>query len=164
MTESDEKDYPPCMKLSCLLSKERIVRLTCTDKQTALEELINVISRSEAVTNPDELKRAIFEREKIMSTGIGLGIAVPHAKIKSVRDFVLALGYSKEGIDYDSLDDKPVHIILMIAGPDDQERYLRILAAATLCLKNSETREAILNAEDAEEVISQFDKAKVSTR
>lgn len=136
-----------------LISPDRIVMLKSKTKEEALRELVGVISKSPHVRDKEEFLRAILEREEIMSTGIGLGIAVPHAKLDSVTDFVIAIGVSKEGIDFNSLDDKPAHIIVMIAGPNRQETYLRILARVTLLLKNEKVRRSIIQAETPEKVI-----------
>ncbi|HID55686.1 TPA: PTS sugar transporter subunit IIA, partial [Candidatus Poribacteria bacterium] len=111
-----------------LISPDRIVTLKSKTKEEALRELVEVISRSPRVRDKEELLKAILDREKIMSTGIGLGIAVPHAKLDSISDFVIAMGISKEGIEFNALDDKPVYIIVMIAGPNQQTMYLRTLA------------------------------------
>ncbi len=90
-----------------------------------------------------------------MSTGIGLGIAIPHAKIPSVRDFVVALGKSPNGIEFSSLDGNPVHFVVMIAGPDrQQERYLQLLARITLKLKDAGVRRALGDADSAEEILA----------
>ncbi len=136
-----------------LISLDRIVTLKSKTKEEALQELVDVISRSPHVKDKDELLKAILEREEIMSTGIGLGIAVPHAKLNSVSDFVIAMGISKEGIEFNALDDKPVHIIVMIAGPNQQAMYLRILAKVTLLLKNERVRRRIIDSKSPEEVM-----------
>lgn len=141
------------MRLLDLISPERVIWLRSEGKEEALKELVEVLARAKQVGDKDELMKAIMERESIMSTGIGLGIAVPHAKISSVTDFVIAIGISKKGIDFNSLDDKPVHIIVMIAGPNKQEVYLRILAKVVLMLKSEEVRRRILEASSPEEVI-----------
>ena len=95
----------------------------------------------DTMTDGARLLAAIHEREKIMSTGIGLGIAIPHAKIPSVKDFVVGFAKIDQGIDFNSLDGKPVHFVVMIAGPDhQQERYLQLLARITLKLKDAAVR------------------------
>ncbi|HUS57394.1 MAG TPA: PTS sugar transporter subunit IIA [Planctomycetota bacterium] len=136
-------------RLADYLSRDRILLLKSPLKEDALNTLVDVIASTLEFSHREDLRSAIFEREKILSTGIGLGIAVPHAKIAGLKDFVLAAGISHEGINFDSLDRKPVHIILMIAGPaGEQQQYLQILARATLLLKNAATRKAILAAEN----------------
>ena len=100
-------------------------------------------------------RKAIHDRERILSTGIGQGIAIPHAKIASVTKFVAAIGISKTGVDFDSLDDKPAHIIVMIAGPEGQsEEYLRILSRFTAVLKNEQVRNRVIEAKKSDQVMA----------
>jgi len=142
-------------RLADFLSRERVLLLQTTVKKDALNALIDAVARH--VSDPEALRKAIFERERILSTGIGLGIAVPHAKITGLRQFVLAVGVSQQGIDYDSLDKKPVHIIVMIAGPEGaQQQYLQILARTTLLLKNAANRKAILAAKTEDDIYKLF--------
>ncbi len=137
----------PQVNLADYLSVERIFKLRPCDKEECLEALVSVLSKASQIEDPDALLKAILEREKFLSTGIGFGIAVPHAKIPSVSGFVMALGICADGIPYDSMDEKPVHICVMIAGPDgQQEQYLRILAKVTLLLRNEEVRQKLLSA------------------
>ena len=150
------------IKISDLVTPERVVRLDVKTKEEALSKMVDVISTAPEVRDRDELYRAIIERERIMSTGIGLGIAVPHAKIGSVSDFVIAIGICPEGIDFDSLDGRPVKIIVMIAGPEGRQKlYLRILARITLFLRNRRNRDAMLKTEDPTEVIELLRAASV---
>jgi len=141
------------VEIDKLLSAERVAFLTSRTKQEALTEMIALISSAQEVIDSEHLARAINERESIMSTGIGLGIAVPHAKITSVNRIVMAVGVSREGIDFDSLDDEPVHIIVMIAAPEGaQECYIHVLAKVATVLKHAETRERILRSESVQEI------------
>ena len=113
--------------------------------------MVSVLSKVDVIEDAEALLKAVLEREKILSTGIGFGIAVPHAKIPSVSGFVMAVGVSAGGIAYDSMDNQPVHTMVMIAGPDgQQEQYLRILAKVTLLLRNQEVREKLLSSEPEE--------------
>jgi mannitol/fructose-specific phosphotransferase system IIA component (Ntr-type) len=113
------------------------------------------VSEAPEVADGERLIEAIMEREAIMSTGIGLGIAIPHAKIESVTDFVIGLGKSNAGIEFNSLDEKPVHFLVMIAGPkDQQERYLQLLAKITLKLKDSTVRRRLSEASSVDEIRS----------
>ncbi len=141
------------VQLSDLLAPERVLLLEAEDKKTLLGRLAEVLSRSVAGLEREELMDVLLARESIMSTGIGLGIAVPHARLKSVERPILAVGISRQGVAYDSLDDKPVHIVVMIVVPaESQKQYLRILARVTLLLKNAKLRARLLDAKDAEEV------------
>ena len=139
------------------LTAERAVRLKATDKVAALDELVDLIATAPDVRDKDALWRAVHDREAIMSTGIGVGIAVPHAKLVSVADFVLAVGVAPNAIPWDSIDGKPVNIIVMIAGPDGrQEDYLRILSRVVLLLKNPKNREHLLATESPNEIARFF--------
>jgi mannitol/fructose-specific phosphotransferase system IIA component (Ntr-type) len=141
------------IKIFRLLSLDRIKILKPNSKNETLNELCRVISTSDTIKDPGELGMAIFEREKIMSTSIGLGIAIPHVRLKSVTDMTMAVGVIKEGIDYEAFDDMPVHIIIMIAAPEGSHReYLSVLARIALLLKNSAIRNNILKAGNAEEI------------
>ncbi|MCA8939152.1 MAG: PTS sugar transporter subunit IIA [Planctomycetes bacterium] len=146
------------MDIDRMMAPERVImHLEGSTKEAVLVELAEAGSSSGHVRDTDALKRAIIEREKIMSTGIGLSIAIPHAKISEVSDFVLTIGRKPSGIDYDSLDGVPVKIIIMIAAPEgEQNRYLRILAKVTHVLRDDTARTKILAAETPEEIIALF--------
>jgi len=140
-------------RLAEYVTADRIVFLKSKDKKSALNELVDTLASAEGIGDAEGLREAIFARERILSTGIGLGIAVPHAKISSVEEFVVAIGISHDGIPFEALDNKPVKIIVMIAGPEHQQnQYLTILAHTTLLLKNAANREAILAATTPEDV------------
>jgi len=141
------------LKIFDLLSSERIKILTTSDKNDALKEIYRLLSSAETVKDEAELEKAIFEREDIISTGIGLGIAIPHVRLKSVTGMTIAIGVIKEGIDYNSFDGEPVNIIIMIAAPEGAHReYLSVLAKIALLLKNESIRKSILEAESANEI------------
>jgi len=132
----------------------RTVDLVASTKPEALIEICRVLEGCAHVADPAAFERAVLDREDAMSTGIGLGIAVPHAKIPSVRDFVVSLGRSRAGIEFNSLDGKPVHLVVLIAGPDGRQgRYLQLLAGITLRLKREEVRKALLAAPTAKDMI-----------
>jgi mannitol/fructose-specific phosphotransferase system IIA component (Ntr-type) len=141
------------------LAPERIAFLTADDKSHALNQMVDVICTSPAVTDCEALRKSVFDREKILSTGIGLGVALPHAKIESVTDFVVALGVLPEPIEYNALDDRPVQLIVMIAGPTQrQSDYLKLLAQITLALKNRGLRESLIAARTGQEVMDILEK------
>ena len=138
-----------------ILAPERVLLLESTKKEAAIRELCAAIANSDAVADGEALLEAILDRETIMSTGIGLGIAIPHAKIPTVSDFVVAFGKSSKGIEFNSLDGKPVHFVVMIAGPDQQqERYLQLLARITLKLKDAGVRRALDEAGAVDEILA----------
>jgi PTS system nitrogen regulatory IIA component len=137
-----------------VLSSDRIVLLDETRKEPALMRTIDALALSPLVKDRKELVRAIFDREKLMSTGIGLGVAVPHVRLASVGDLVMAVGVSSRPItDYDSLDGQPVRIICMVAaGLNQHAEYIRALAAVSGRLKGPEVRGSVLAATTETEV------------
>jgi len=136
------------VKLVDLITADRVVDLKGTSKDDVLEEMVDVLATAPAVKDQAAFFQAILDRESILSTGIGLGIAVPHAKISSVDNIVAALGRTKRGINYGALDDGPVYIVVMIGANDSQQSdYIRTLARVTLLLKNEKIRQAIVSAE-----------------
>lgn len=145
------------MELKDLLAEERIVELKSRDKFGALKEIVAVASRSEAVSDAAGLERAVLEREEILSTGIGFGVAVPHAKIPAVRRFIGAVGISREGIPYDALDGEPVRILILIAGPSgDNRTYLGLLSKIVRVVRRPESLQRLLSASVPSGVLEAF--------
>jgi nitrogen PTS system EIIA component len=134
---------------SPLLSQDRIIPLAARKKMPALTELVDILAALPEVEDREELLQAIVQREKDLSTAMGFGFAVPHAKIFSVREFVMAVGLSKEGIEFEAIDECPVHLVVMIAGPvDRQRRYLQLLRQVTVILREQDQRNRIIQSGD----------------
>ncbi|RKY80230.1 PTS sugar transporter subunit IIA [candidate division KSB1 bacterium] len=127
------------------------------NKNDVMEEMAGKLAQSPKILDNKEFQKALFEREKLMSTGIGLGIAIPHVKHKSVADIVIGIGISKKGIEWESIDNKPVRLVFMIAGAENQHKvYLQILSKIILALKKKDRREKLLNAKTPGDVIVNF--------
>lgn len=139
---------PPVIGLSSILSADRVLFLDSTAKQDALRQLCGVLATSPLIMNPDELETAIFRRETLMSTGIGFGVGVPHVRLASVTDLVMALGIARAPIaDYQSLDDASVSIVCMVAaGSTQHTQYIRALSAISTRLKENTVRQALVAA------------------
>ena len=153
------------MEVASQLDPARVLFFNGIEKNEALNQLVDTVSNCEVVQDVEALRQAIFDREKTLSTGIGLGIAVPHAKIEEVSEFILCVGVSSKGLEFEALDGKPVNIIALIAGPSGaQDEYLKILAHLTLFLKNRKNRKAITNADNAQEVCDLLKKADQANR
>ena len=135
--------------LSRHLADDRVIDLAALTKDDALDELTRTFEHAPEVSSTRALLDALLQRERIVSTGVGLGVAVPHAKIDGISDFVVAYERSRAGIPFDAIDDAPVHHIVVIAGPpDQQQRYLQFLATITLRLKRADVRAALESAPD----------------
>jgi PTS system nitrogen regulatory IIA component len=139
--------------LETILSPERILFLDFSTKRDALLALAGSLSRSPQIKNSQELSDEILKREELMSTAIGRGIAIPHVRLSSVTDLVVAVGISKTGIiDFQALDDEPVRLLFMIAAAYNQHAYyLQTLSYFSARLKNRDLRTALLEAKSAEE-------------
>lgn len=149
---SREDYYTPPIALERILTPERVVFLSGMGKVAALGRLIDILGMTSQVKDKEELARKIFHREELMSTGIGLGIAIPHARLASVTDVAMAVGVCHEPItDYDSLDGQPVDLLFMIAAGERQHaQHIKLLSFLTSRLKNQIFRERLLTAENGE--------------
>ena len=142
-------------KIFPLFSEARVKFLDSKTK----DEVIDTLSQfsSDVVTDVNEFKRTIIERENIISTGIGQGFAIPHVKNEFVENFFITMGIVREGVEWDAIDNEPVHIIFMIGGPDGrQNEYLSILSKLSLIIKNPKNKEFMLNASDTGEILKFF--------
>jgi fructose-specific phosphotransferase system IIA component len=139
----DLKDY---------ISRDRIAFLEARDKQDALAKLIELSNDDTYVIDFDQFQNAVLDREYIVTTGIGQNVAIPHIKSRWVRDFFITVGVFRDGVEWQSIDEKPVHLAFLIAGPEEHENYLRILAKLTLIIRNKEKRKAIIGAKNVDTV------------
>ena len=142
------------MSLSSYLTPERVKILDGRSKAEVLEELISLSHRCFPHVDAGVLREAIAHRETLMSTGIGQGLAVPHARLAGVTEPLVVVGISKDGVaGYESLDGEPVHVVLLIvAGKGQHEPYLRLLAATVNVLKDPATRRRVIECLTGEEV------------
>ncbi len=122
-------------------------------KHDALDTLIQAVGRNDAITDCGAFKKAIYEREAIMSTGIGDGIAIPHVRIPEVTRATLGVAVAPEGLDFDTLDNKLVYIMVLFATPEGSDKeYLGLLAQVMLALRGKELFEALVACRTAGEV------------
>lgn len=126
-------------------------------RDDAIHALVEMLHKRGKVRDSQSFYDAIIEREKIVSTGIGMGVAIPHAKLNSFRDFFIAIGILRKGLDWNALDGLPVRIVLVIGGPDDkQTEYLQILSGLTQLIKDDEIRKKMLTLNSPEDIIKLF--------
>lgn len=133
-----------------ILSPERIVFLNHQIKRDALVELAQTLSTAPQIKDAKELETEILRREELVSTALGRGIAIPHVRLSSVTDLVVAVGISKvDIIDFQAIDEVPVRLLLMIAAANNQHNYyLQTLSFFSSKLKNQELRNALMNSQD----------------
>lgn len=149
--ESKSKD----IKL-CNLLKTKLIELNPKgkNKMKLICELVNIASRSGKLKNKKAFLRAVLERERLGSTGIGNGVAIPHAKSKVIKDFILVFAKSKEGINFGALDGEEVHLFFMLASPQDSiGEHLKILAKIAHLMKDKFTIELLRRAKSKKEIL-----------
>ncbi|HMB20153.1 MAG TPA: PTS sugar transporter subunit IIA [Spirochaetota bacterium] len=128
--------------------------ITSKNKFDAIEELARVFEGSDVCSDVDELVRALKEREEIMTTGIGFGIAVPHAKIRAVNKIAFAIGISRKGIEFDSIDGNPVNLIILVAAGERQHKeYLKLLSQIMGLLRDENIRKQVIGAKKPEKIL-----------
>ena len=142
------------MKITDILKKEHIIEnLVNTDKESTLDELSSFLKDKGMVSNKETLQSALMEREALGSTGIGENVAIPHAKISAIDQIVTVFGRSIKGIEFDSLDKKPVHFIYLVLAPmNSSGQHLKVLARISRLLKNKSLRESIIRATEANQI------------
>ncbi len=147
------------MKINEVLSKSCIqVGLEAKDKQDLLEKITDLAMNSGKITNRAAVLKSIMEREKIMSTGIGKNICLPHAKTEYIEAPVAAMATLKAPIDFHSLDGEPVNICFLLLGKENNiGMHLRLLSKISRFLNNDEFREKILNSKTPDEIINLFE-------
>lgn len=134
--------------------KSIILSLKEKDKKGIIKELIDILAQNRRVKDKEEAFKSVMEREKLGSTGVGLGIAIPHGRTSAVDKLVGALGISKEGVDFESLDGEPVHFVFLILSPlDATGDYLRAISRVARFFKDKFFREALKNVSSVEEAI-----------
>ncbi|MBW2568274.1 MAG: PTS sugar transporter subunit IIA [Deltaproteobacteria bacterium] len=143
------------MKILDILDKELIIAdLKSKDKKGVLDELVAPAARVFNLDNK-ELIRVLMEREQLGSTGIGGGIGIPHGKLKDLKTLVLGFGLSRQGVNFESLDDRLTHIFFLLVTPENSTGlHLKLLARISRILKNDLFKEKLLNAADRDEIFS----------
>lgn len=142
------------MKLSDLLSHNIIVSsLKSCSKEGIIEEMAEAISQAHPSLGKNEIASTLLEREKLGSTGIENGIAVPHAKFKELEHIILAIGRSREGVEFQSHDGKPAHLFFILLSPDSSAGiHLKTLAQLSKLLRKENVRTKLMEAETSEDI------------
>ena len=151
------------MKILDILDKECIIaELRSRTKREVLEELTGALLNLKANLDKEALVEILLERERLGSTGIGDGIAIPHGKVQDLDELVLSFGRSTQGIEFDSMDGRPTHLFFLLIAPENSAGiHLRALAKISRLLKSSHFRQNLLEAGTEEElfqVIQEEDK------
>jgi fructose-specific phosphotransferase system IIA component len=143
------------MDINKLTNKNLVnLNLKGNTKKEVLKEMIKLFEKENRITSAEEFYQTILAREEEGTTGLGRGIAIPHGKSEAVKELTLAVGRTNQGIDYNSLDAKPVYLIFMVADYKGYSPgYLKMVSKLVSKLRVDEYRESLMNAESKAEVI-----------
>jgi len=144
------------MKIDEILKKESVIAdLLGDNKVEVIKEMTQCLKKNNFIKNDQALFETLMEREKLGSTGIGENVAIPHGKSDEVTQIITVLARSKNGVEFESLDQKPVHFICMVIAPAHSTgQHLKVLARISRIFKNQGLREDILNAGNSDSIYS----------
>ncbi|MGH1364287.1 MAG: PTS sugar transporter subunit IIA [Calditrichia bacterium] len=127
--------------------------LTSIDKESVIRELLALVTTNHQITQPDKLLEAIFQREHIMSTGVGNGVAIPHCKSPFSPEFSVTMGIHRNGVDFDAVDNEPVNIIFLVTGPEnDPTGHIRLLSRISRIMSREDARQHLIEQKDSESI------------
>ncbi|MFV0339430.1 MAG: PTS sugar transporter subunit IIA [Parachlamydiaceae bacterium] len=139
------------------MDPELVLFLNANSREEAIHSLIDQLNAKGKLKNKELFSQAIFAREALVSTAIGMGIAIPHAKLAGYEEFFIAIGILSKGVDWKALDHLPVRLIFLIGGPEHkQTEYLKLLSGLTLLIKNDEIRKKMLALNSPIDIIGLF--------
>ena len=144
------------MNIADFMDEKMIVldTIQAADKADVIRQIANYMAVSKKITAKQEFIDEVIKREEIESTGIGNGLAFPHARTDSVNGIIVAFARSRDGIDFKAIDDKPVHLFFMIGTPKQEvSLYLKLLAQISKLVKKEENRKRLLEAHNSQEVL-----------
>ena len=148
------------MKITDILN-ESVIRtnLPGTTKEEIINAMIDIVAGQSHVIDKEKMRIAIFEREKIMSTGVGSGFALPHGKTDAVSDIVAAFAVTAQAIDYQSLDDQPVRLVFLLVGRDNMVGpHIKLLSRISRLMNKEDFRKQLLEAKSPREIFEIFQK------
>ena len=152
------------MLLTDLLTVDRIkIPLVSRTKEEVLRELVDVLADAEADDSRAEVLRAVREREAVLSTGIGNGVAIPHGKSPSVPDLRMAAGTAAQPVDFDALDGQPVKLVFLLVGPESAAGpHIKALSRIARIIRNDDVRQRLLSAHTPDEFLQALAEAEHS--
>ncbi|MBI3125378.1 MAG: PTS sugar transporter subunit IIA [Ignavibacteriales bacterium] len=147
------------MKICEILKIEMIIpSMKCTTKEEAISELIDLFKNDDRVKDTESILNSVLEREKIMSTGVGKGFAIPHAKTNSVNEIIAAFGKIDNPIDFQALDDQPVNLVFLLVGKENLVGpHIKLLSRISRMMNIEEFRENLASATTAQEIYDLFE-------
>ena len=146
------------MKISDILEEKLVVtNLPGATKDEIINAMVDLLAKSSKVLDKEKVRASIFERERIMSTGVGNGFAIPHGKTDAVVDIVASFGITRDPINYQALDDKPVRLVFLLVGKDNLVGpHIKLLSRISRLMNKEEFRTKLLTLQTPKEVMDSF--------
>jgi fructose-specific phosphotransferase system IIA component len=146
------------MNIHSLLSADSVLpRLQVKDKETLLNRLVDLLKTQVDSSQLESIREAVFEREEIMSTGVGKGFAIPHGKSSGIETNYASFAILDQPIDYESIDDKPVQIVFLLVGPESRNSaHIKLLSRISRLMNSSKFRNQLIDCETPEEILNLF--------
>ena len=148
------------MNIFSLLNTDTVLpNLEAQDKAEILEKMVASLENKVPEGELEKIRHAVIEREKIMSTGVGKGLAIPHGKTAGIEQTYAAFAILRDPVDYDAIDDQPVDMVFLLVGPQSSNSlHIKMLSRISRLMNNSEFRERLRECSTSEEIIEQFKK------
>lgn len=153
-------------ELNQLLSPERIrIGLPGTSKEAVIDALVDLLEGHEAIDRLESVRTAIFERENMMSTGVGKGLGLPHAKTSAVTETVASFATTADPVDFGAIDDTPVRLLLLLVGPEEHKsQHIKILGRISRLVSRDGLRQRLLTAESPEAILDILREGEAALR
>ena len=150
------------MKLSKFCDENLVAfNLKAASKEQVLEELVDLAAASNMIKDREELLTDVRERENLVTTGVGYGVAFPHAKTRAAKGIVIAFGRSAKGIEFEAMDHRPVHLFFLIAAPEDAVgAHLNVMARLSFLMKSEDNRQRLMQASSPGDVLALMDNVE----
>jgi len=152
------------MKITDILTEDLIVTgLEGNSKDDIIDKMVDLVGSSPKVLDLEKVRKAIFERERIMSTGVGNGFAIPHGKTDAVSDIVAGFAVTERPIDYESLDEKPVRLVFLLVGKDNLVGpHIKLLSRISRLMNKEEFRRKLLELATPADILELFRREEAS--
>jgi fructose-specific phosphotransferase system IIA component len=152
------------MRISDILTEDLIVTgLEGNSKDDIIDRMVDLVGTSPKVLDLEKVRKAIFERERIMSTGVGNGFAIPHGKTDAVSDIVAGFAVTERPIDYESLDEKPVRLVFLLVGKDNLVGpHIKLLSRISRLMNKEEFRRKLLEQATPADILDLFRREEAS--
>jgi fructose-specific phosphotransferase system IIA component len=152
------------MKITDILTEDMVITgLDGESKDDIINAMVDLIGASQKVSDKEKVRQAIFDREKLMSTGVGNGFAIPHGKTDAVSDIVAAFAVTTQPIDYEALDGKPVRLVFLLVGKDNMVGpHIKLLSRISRLMRRDQFRARLIDLKTPHEILEMFRQEEAS--